>query len=73
MTITLHEDVIGILRDQAADLGVTLDEAANFLIRFGTFHKPLVVEREMLILDVNGERIYDYAKMSGQSEIAKKR
>ena len=62
MTISLHEDVVAILKEQATDLGVTLEEAANFLIRFGTFHKPLVVERERLILDAEGKRVYEYEK-----------
>lgn len=63
MTISLHEDVVAILSEQATDLGVTLEEAANFLIRFGTCHKPLVVEREMLILDANGKRVYKCQKL----------
>ena len=68
MMISLHEDVVAILREQATDLGVTLEVAGNFLIRFGTCHKPLVVEREMLILDKDGNRIYDYQEICKQHE-----
>jgi hypothetical protein len=35
MTVTLHDDVIAIVREEAEALGITFEQAANFLMRLG--------------------------------------
>jgi hypothetical protein len=57
-TITLHQDTVAIVTEEAEAFGVTFDEAANFLIRFGIPHKPMMCERDELLLDSEGQSLH---------------
>ena len=61
MTIGVYDNVVPLIEENAKMYGITLEEAANFMLRFSVMHHPILFERDTLMLSRTGERVYDDA------------
>jgi hypothetical protein len=68
MTITIHDDVVPILLEEAEASSITIEEAANFLLRFAATHKPELAVREAFTKSSDGKALFDYEKFVNKRE-----